>query len=171
MSTLSKINDTLNLVLRWLTIIAFAIMVVVTFMQIIYRFILLRPIPWAEESARYLFVWISFLEAAVAVRSKSHVGVELVVDRLPKNTKKAVLILASIICIIFCILMFYNGIIMVQRTMNQRSAAMSMPMAYAYAAIPMGFLVMVINFIQIIIQMLSDTEDKVDELEELLSKE
>lgn len=171
MTVLKKMNDALNQVIKLITIIAFAIMVLVTFMQIIYRFVLLQPIPWAEELARYLFVWITFLGAAVAVKSKGHVGVELVIDKLPKRTKKIVLTIAFIICAIFCIVIFFNGIIMVQRTMNQRSAAMSMPMSIAYAAIPVGFIVMAINFLQIILQTISDEKEIVDELEDLLSKE
>lgn len=171
MQGLKKFSDTLNVIIRILTIAAFSLMVVVTFMQIIYRFVLLKPIPWSEELARYLFVWITFLGSGVAVKNKGHVGVELVIDRLPKNLRKFSLILAFIVCVVFCILMVTNGVTMVQRTINQRSAAMSMPMSYAYVAIPIGFILMAMNFLVHIFQLIRDEEEEQDDLEELLSKE
>lgn len=171
MQGLKKFSDTLNVIIRILTIAAFSLMVVVTFMQIIYRFVLLKPIPWSEELARYLFVWITFLGSGVAVKNKGHVGVELVIDRLPKELRKISLIIAFIVCVVFCILMVTNGVTMVQRTMNQRSAAMSMPMSYAYIAIPIGFILMAMNFLVHIFQLMRGEEEEQDDLEELLSKE
>lgn len=171
MQGLKKFSDTLNVIIRILTIAAFSLMVVVTFMQIIYRFVLLKPIPWSEELARYLFVWITFLGSGVAVKNKGHVGVELVIDRLPKKLRKISLIIAFIVCVVFCILMVTNGVTMVQRTMNQRSAAMSMPMSYAYIAIPIGFILMAMNFLVHIFQLMRGEEEEQDDLEELLSKE
>lgn len=171
MQGLKKFSDILNVIIRLLTIAAFSLMVIVTFLQIIYRFVLLKPIPWSEELARYLFVWITFLGSGVAVKNKGHVGVELVLDRIPKSLRKIFLILAFVACVTFCILMVTNGITMVQRTMNQRSAAMSMPMSYAYVAIPIGFLLMAINFIVHIFLLIRGEEESQDDLEELLSKE
>ena len=47
--------------------------------------VLAAPIPWAEESARFMFAWVAFLGASVAVKNKSHTGVELFASYLPRR--------------------------------------------------------------------------------------
>lgn len=152
MKALTMLNDVVSKVIKVILIILFAAITIVIFMQIVYRYVLLKPIPWAEEVARYLFVWISFLGAGVAVKNKSHVGVEFVINLLPKKTTKMALTFAYLLCAGFTLLMAYHGWTLVLRTAGQVSAAMRMPMSYAYLAIPVGFIVMTKNFIIIACQ-------------------
>ena len=55
--------------------------------QVFARYVLNDTPPWSEELCRYLFVWVSFLGACVALRRTSHLGVDSVVVRLPPGAR------------------------------------------------------------------------------------
>lgn len=152
MKTLTKLDGVLNKIIKVLLILLFTAMTVVIFMQIVYRYVLLKPIPWAEEVARYLFVWITFVGSSVAVKTKGHVGVEFLVDKLPKSMPKIALAFAFVLCAVFSLLMAIHGWTLVQRTGSQVSAAMRMPMSYAYLAVPVGFALMCKEFLGLAIK-------------------
>ena len=43
------------------------------------------PLIWSVDMAQLLFVWLCFLGANRAMRLKAHIGVDLLVRRLPHN--------------------------------------------------------------------------------------
>src|SRR5262245_66399091 len=55
----------------------------VTFAQVITRYGLGDPLIWSEELARYLFVWVSMIGAALAIRQGGHFGLDLLIRRMP----------------------------------------------------------------------------------------
>ncbi|MBN2396719.1 MAG: TRAP transporter small permease [Candidatus Atribacteria bacterium] len=151
----SKILVPINKLIRILMILSFSIMVILIFAQIIYRYVLIRPIPWAEEAARFFFVWATFLGASVAVKNRAHINVSFLVDKISVNYKKyeKPLILSSyILCIIFLSAITFYGLRISFHVNKQTSPALQLPMIYPYLAIPIGTFMMVINFIAILLE-------------------
>lgn len=130
--------------------IMMAVMVVVVFIQVVYRFVIQSSLPWSEEVARYLLVWITFLGASSGVKHGSHVGVEAVLLMLPQKARKYVNLLSAGLSIFFSIVVvvFSMGIISKQIEMAQVSPAMQIPMWWAYAAIPVGATLMAVRYVQ-----------------------
>lgn len=143
--------NAVNRLLKVLLVTGFLFMSFLVFIQIIYRYVLLKPIPWSEELARYLFEWCTFLGSSIAVKEKAHVGVEMFVNLLPKTLRKVAAIVSYLGSIIFVGLMTYFGFILVSRTTGQVSAAMRMPMALAYLSIPLGSGFMLLNFLYLLL--------------------
>ena len=50
----------------------YAVLVVVGFAQVLFRFVFESPLSWSEELIRYVFVWSVFLTAAIAFRLDLH---------------------------------------------------------------------------------------------------
>ncbi len=61
----------------------FAVMLVVTLLQVIFRYVLTLPLAWTEEAARVLFVLTMFFGIAIAIREREHVVVDFLFNRLP----------------------------------------------------------------------------------------
>jgi TRAP-type C4-dicarboxylate transport system permease small subunit len=61
----------------------FAVMLVVTLLQVIFRYALTLPLAWTEEAARVLFVLTMFFGIAIAIREREHVVVDFLFNRLP----------------------------------------------------------------------------------------
>lgn len=149
-STNFDILKVLNKIVKVLSSTFFGIMTVIIFMQIIWRYVLLKPIPWAEELARYLFVWITYLGASVAVIEKSHTGVDLFTSLLPERMRKIASIVSYICCIFFVVLVGYYSWTLATKVTKQRSPAMQISMFFPYLAIPLSSVLMLINFMILI---------------------
>jgi TRAP-type C4-dicarboxylate transport system permease small subunit len=68
---------------RWLIIAAFAVMVVVVSLQVLFRYFLNLSLDWADEIGRLTFVWAAFLGVPHGVKIGAHVGIDFVARLLP----------------------------------------------------------------------------------------
>ena len=73
-----------------------AIMVVLVFGNVVLRYTVNSGITVSEELSRWLFVWLTFMGAVVALREHGHLGTDVLVSRLPAAGKKICLVLAQI---------------------------------------------------------------------------
>ena len=73
-----------------------AIMVVLVFGNVVLRYTMNSGITVSEELSRWLFVWLTFMGAVVALREHGHLGTDVLVSRLPAAGKKVCLVLAQI---------------------------------------------------------------------------
>ena len=79
--------------LEWAIAAALALMVVLVFGNVVLRYALNSGITVSEEVSRWLFVWMTFLGAVVAMKEHAHLGTDVLVSRLGVAGKKACLIL------------------------------------------------------------------------------
>ncbi|EJE48737.1 TRAP-type C4-dicarboxylate transport system, small permease component [Acidovorax sp. CF316] len=83
-------------VLDVLSGICLAIMVVLVFGNVVLRYTFNSGITVSEELSRWLFVWLTFMGAVVALREHGHLGMDAFVSRLPVAGKKACLVIAQL---------------------------------------------------------------------------
>lgn len=83
-------------VLDALIAIALAIMVVLVFGNVVLRYAFNSGITVSEELSRWLFVWLTFLGAIVAIKEHGHLGTDMLVSRLGKTGKKVCLVLSQL---------------------------------------------------------------------------
>ncbi len=126
----------------YLLLVVFSIiMVVATFLQVIFRYFY-HPLFWSEELSRYCFVWIVFVGAAITLKHGSHIGVDYFVKYLPSRFKTVLALLINCGIAVFLILVIFQSILVVMVNMTQHSPAMRIPMGLVYLAIPVGFTMM-----------------------------
>ena len=58
------------------TLFLFICLLVAATLQVLSRYVLEAPLPWTEELARFLLVWVAFLGSASVARRKMHIAVE-----------------------------------------------------------------------------------------------
>ena len=85
-----------------------ALMVVLVFGNVVLRYAFNSGITISEELSRWLFVWLTFVGAIVALRDHAHLGMDSVVSRLPARGKKACLILSNLL-MLYCVYLFFVG--------------------------------------------------------------
>jgi TRAP-type transport system small permease protein len=73
------------------------VMVVLVFGNVVLRYAFNMGITTSEELSRFLFVWMTFLGAIVALREHSHLGVDLLVRALPSTGKKVCFVVAHVL--------------------------------------------------------------------------
>ena len=83
--------------LKVLIALFLAIMVVLVFSNVVLRYAFNSGITVSEEVSRWLFVWLTFLGAIVAMREHGHLGVDSLVRRLPSWGKRACLLTSQVL--------------------------------------------------------------------------
>ena len=87
-----KLFKTLDRCMESIGVVLSLVMVAVIFMQVVFRYCLNNALPWPEEMARYLFIWISYLGVAVCMGDDSHLRVTVIPDMFSKRTTASTII-------------------------------------------------------------------------------
>lgn len=124
--------------LKFICFLLMLAMVSVIFLQVVSRYLFSNSLSWSEELGRYLFVWMTFLGAALAFREKMHVSLDMLIERLPSSLRKICLSVGYIAMILFICVLIYGGYRFVAKGSQQISAAMQIPMIYVYLVLPVG---------------------------------
>ena len=92
-----RVIDGYFTLLKMLIALFLAIMVVLVFGNVVLRYAFNSGITVSEEISRWLFVWLTFLGAIIAMREHGHLGVDTLVKRLPTAGKKVCLVVSQLL--------------------------------------------------------------------------
>lgn len=156
---MSKVFDKLE---EYILIILFPFMTIIVFASTMTRYLELGSMPWSEELARYIMIWMAYIGASLGVKRNAHLGVEVIVNLFPKKIKKYAGILRVVIMVLFNVLVikFSYEIIMHQINIEQTSPAMAIPIWVAYLAVPVGSFMMCLRTVQVLINEKKGTSKK-----------
>ncbi len=90
-------NDTILPIGRWISIVAIALMVVAILIQVFFRYVLNSALPWPDEAARFMMLWLTGLMAPMAFRRGGFVAIDMVVAALPLRMGQIINILLLLI--------------------------------------------------------------------------
>jgi TRAP-type C4-dicarboxylate transport system permease small subunit len=144
MQKMIKLLDTV--LTRFLTSLMVLMVLAVTW-QVFTRFIIRDPSSYTEELARFLLIWIGILGAAYALRTRAHLGIDLIAQRVGEKDRKRIQVTVYSTVIFFAFfVMVVGGIRLVNITfsLNQISAAMGIRMGYVYTVLPLSGILMII---------------------------
>lgn len=130
--------------IRWLIIALFSVMIGVTFLQVVFRYVFDAPLTWSEEVARYLFVWIVFLGAVLGLHRGMHIGVDLLTQRLSVGARRAVALFNETMIIVFCGIVVWASQDVLAVNAFQVSPAVGIVMAHVYAVIPLSMVLLAV---------------------------
>lgn len=136
-----------DFVVAVLLTVSASVMIVSTFLQVVFRFVFSAPLYWTEELSRYSFVYIVFIGAAWAGRQGMHLGVDYFTSKLSETARNGLKIVMDVLILAFSLVIVYAGIGVVPVNLKQLSPALNVPMGVVYAAIPTGFLLLFIYYL------------------------
>lgn len=120
--------------LSGLMVLALLAMVVMVFGNVVMRYGFNSGITLSEELSRWLFVWMTFLGAVVALHERAHLGTDSLVSRLPLAGQKLCLALALVAMLFICWLIFQGALQQTRINWDSTSAVMETSMGYFYAS-------------------------------------
>lgn len=131
---ISKLIDAYCKFLGYLIGAMLALMVVLVFGNVFMRYALNSGFTLSEELSRWLFVWITFLGAVVALRSNAHLGTDMLVGKLGPAGKKFCMGL-SLLLMLYCVWLLFKGALdQTIINLGSTSAVMEVSMAWFYAS-------------------------------------
>lgn len=114
----------------------------VVFLQVISRYVFRHPFDWPEELARFLFVWVALLGAALALKRGAHFSIEALVKRFSMRWRLTIALSINIIIGIFILIVTIKGLELAMRVKEQLSSGMEISMTLPYLAVPVSFAIM-----------------------------
>jgi TRAP-type C4-dicarboxylate transport system permease small subunit len=113
-------------------------MVVVGFLQVFGRYTGLIFVPWTEEAARLLFLWVVWLGAAAAMARAGHIRFDFVVDRLPARLRQPCEVAVHAGTGAFLIVLAWYGYEVAQSQANSTYLTFPLSVKYAYLSAVVG---------------------------------
>lgn len=130
--------------LRWMIVAEMVALVVAVFTQVFSRYILNSSVPWTEEVARYILVYLTFTGGALAVYENTHLRVDVLLDACPPLIERGLRALSGILMAVTAILLIYYGARFTYLARGTISPAIDQPMAWVYAIMPLAGVLMLV---------------------------
>lgn len=154
-NALTKLGAYIDKAVNVICILLMAVMTGIVLLQVSTRFLPVRNPNWTEELSRYVMIYIAYIGASTGIREWTNVGVDFILERLPKAVKYGINVLIRVIILVFWCVVLYLSIKVFPKTgMKQLSASMRFPIFYAQCSIIIGA---VLCIIQEIIQTITYT--------------
>jgi TRAP-type transport system small permease protein len=131
---LNTLLDRFCRVIDALTALLLAVMVVLVFGNVLLRYAFNSGITVSEEMSRWLFVWLTFLGATVAIKEHAHLGTDMLVAHLPVWGKKACLVIGQVLMLVVCWLLFDGGLAQARINWDVEAPVSGASMAIFYAS-------------------------------------
>lgn len=129
-------------------------MFVVVIYQIFMRDVLIRPPTWADELARYLYIWMVFLGAGLVSRRRAQIRMDFLPNRLPPRARALLLLVHEAAIITFLLYALKSGIDFFVFLRKIPSPAMEMPSGYLVIIVPIGCVLMLIHHLEHTVELL-----------------
>jgi TRAP-type transport system small permease protein len=135
---------------RWALIVMLAVMAVIIFANVGLRYLTNQSIEWAEEVARHMMIWLTFLGCGPVLRYGGHIAVENLQDTLPRPVAVAMRAVIAVLLLAFFGFFVWFGVDYMDRTQYQTTPATQISFAWIYAALPVGAVLMIVHWLLIV---------------------
>lgn len=158
METIKKVSRGLYSVERLLTVVTFASMIFIMFIQVFFRYVIHASLSWSEEIMRFLFIFTSYCGAACCTYEHKHVVIDFlgtIVKKLYKDDESrqemvyaAFDVIVGIVCTGF---FTYIAWVMIRyamslKAMNALSSAIAMPLDWMGNAVAASFIACAVQY-------------------------
>ena len=135
---------------RYLLLPLYAMIVSTVFMEVVRRSLLSYSSIWAEEIARYAFIYIAWIGASSAIKERAHIRIDVILNLLSQRMKSIVYIFGDIITLILAVLAIWMSMESVLNSIHFGSVTHGLRISQAWflAAVPLGFLMMIFRLLQ-----------------------
>lgn len=149
------------------------VMTLVVFVEVVLRFGFNTGMIWSDEFVLHLSAWMVLLGASYGVKVGSHIGVDAVVRLLPTAAKRAVTLVAILLCLIYCWLFIQGSWVYLHKVYRIGLQLEDLPVEkwVAHSILLIGFVLLAIRFVFLgvhVLQGKSDTLGFADEAKEAL---
>lgn len=165
--------------MRWLEhleegLVAFlmAAMTVVTFVQVVARYVFNYSFVWALELTGVMFAWLIFVGMSYGVRVGAHIGVDVLVKSLGRGARRTVALAATLLCIAYALIITWGGFQYVRKMYDVGILMQDIPIQQwiPRVILPIGFLMLAFRFAEVLVRLARGGEASLvgDEAEDAL---
>ncbi|MDR1932749.1 MAG: TRAP transporter small permease [Spirochaetales bacterium] len=133
-------------------VVCLAILILLVFFAALFRWFGVS-VAWSLDVAQMMFAWVTFIGADLALRKSKHIGVDILITRLPPVVQKAAAFVCYALMLLFLsIVVFYGMRLCIE---NYQRYFYTLPLSYSYVtgAAPVGSFLMIITVLKHVIKL------------------
>ncbi len=135
---------------RYLLLPLYTMIVVTISFEVVRRSLLSYSSIWAEEIARYAFIYVAWIGASLAIKERAHIRIDVILPHLSRRSRGVVFVFGDIITLILAVLAVYWSMESVLTSIHYGSVTHGLRISQAWflASVPLGFCMMVVRLVQ-----------------------
>lgn len=128
-----------------------ALMTLITFSQVVARYVFSTGFGWALELTTYLFAWLVLFGVSYGIKVGAHIGIDILVRQLPHHLRRIVGLLAVLACCAYCIILLVGATGYVYKIYEVGIEAQDLPIPrwIPFIMLPLGLLLALLRLVQI----------------------
>ncbi len=182
---LTKLGDIFDNIEETSIAICLGLMTLITFANVIARYVFNENILWALEVTVFLFAWLVLMGASYAVKHHIHIGVDVILNLVSAKTRKIMALGAITACLAYSILLLIGSwnywypfvserawletddvpmpefMMFMADWFNEGEAYEKIPRFIPYFALPLGMTLLTFRFFQLAWHILTGKIDKI----------
>ena len=141
------INRLEEILIAWLL----GFMTLLTFVQVVLRYVFNSGWVWSLEATTYSFAALVLVGMSYGVRTQAHIAVDLVTRKLPTMPSAIVKLTATVVCVAYALLMLYGSSIFVSSlyTLGNLARDVPAPKWLLTMTMPLGFILLTWRFLEV----------------------
>lgn len=134
-----------------------AAMTLVTFSQVVARYVFNTGAVWALELTTYLFAWLVLFGMSYGVRIGAHIGIDAMVKLFSRGMQRTLGLLATLLCLGYCVILFLGAWDYVSKIyiIDIESEDLPIPQWIPYVILPLGLALLFVRFAQVAFRLLT----------------
>ena len=137
---------------EWIVMLMLAAMTLLTFVQVVLRYVFNSGFTWALELTTIFFAMMIFVGISYGIRVGAHIGVDALVKLMPAGVRRVVSIFVVLLCLT------YAGIILVgswdyvskMKMVGIELEDLPIPLWMARAIMPLGYTLLAVRLFQVL---------------------
>lgn len=132
--------------------------ITVVFFEVVARYLFHSSVLWAEETAIYAFIWLTYISMASLARTRSHLAFTAIRDVLPPLPQLFLLLLSDICLLALSVIIIVHIYQPIADNIlfEQAMMGVNLPLWLATAAVPFGWFLVLVRVIQRAIDTIRD---------------
>lgn len=153
-----KILDRLE---EWIVILMLTAMTLLTFIQVVLRYVFNSGFTWALEMTTIFFAAMIFVGISYGVRVGAHIGVDAIVSRLPPPIRRTTSIVVVLLCLVYAGIILYGSFGYVSKMYSVHVEMEDLPIEVwmVRSILPLGYVLLTFRFIQVLWSLITGKSD------------
>jgi TRAP-type transport system small permease protein len=145
METIEKIYGIVQKITNAIAATLLFLMVAIVFSNVMGRYFFHYSIPWTEEVARFMMIWIVFLGSVTAYVNNDHLSLDILVQSVPKKVGQTIIVLADFLIIYALIIIFRGGYSLTMASLGWPAPASSISYGLVSSVVPICVVIMILQ--------------------------
>lgn len=138
-----------------------AAMTLLTFFQVVLRYVFNSGFTWALEMTTIFFAAMIFVGISYGVRVGAHIGVDALVTRLPAGARRATSIAVVLLCLVYAGIVLYGsfGYVMKMHSVHVEMEDLPVEVWMVRSLLPLGYVLLSFRFVQVLWSLITGKSD------------